>query len=80
MIILIKHQTQSVQKTVRTDIIKNQHKKLTLYSGTPLKRTPLGPTIVSAIARVSLAQGLVVDNAPPIIVIKHDSGQRKRMY
>ena len=37
------------------------------YSGTPLKRTPLGPMIVSAIARVSLAQGLVVDHTPPII-------------
>ena len=38
-------------------------KEKNYYSGTPLKRTPLGPTILSAVARVSLAQGLVVDHA-----------------
>ena len=45
------------------------------YSGTPLKWTPLGPTIVSAIARVSLAQGLVVDHAPPIIVANYNKAR-----
>ena len=43
-----------------------------MYSGTPLKRTPLGPKILSAIARVSLAQGLVVDHAPPTIAASYD--------
>ena len=42
------------------------------YSGIPLKRTPLGPTTVSAIARVSLAQGLVVDHGPSIIAANYD--------
>ena len=46
-----------------------------IYSGTPLKWTPLGPTIVSAIARVSLAQGLVVDHAPPIIAANYDKAR-----
>ena len=48
---------------------------LILYSGTPLKRTPLGPTILSAVARVSLAQGLVVDHAPPIIAANYDKAR-----
>ena len=42
------------------------------YSGTPLKRTPLGPKILSTVARYLLAQGLVVDHAPPTIVASHD--------
>ena len=46
-----------------------------VYSGTPLKRTPLRPTILSAVAMVSLAQGLVVDHAPPIIAANYDKAR-----
>ena len=38
------------------------------YSGTPLKRRPLGPKNFVRYSEVSLAQGLLVDHAPPIIV------------
>ena len=52
-----------------------KHKNIMYYSVTPLQRTPLGPTTVSTIARVSLAQGLVVDHAPPTIVANYDKAR-----
>ena len=42
------------------------------YNGTPLKWTPLGPKIVCC-SEVSLAQGLVVDHAPPTIAASYDN-------
>ena len=43
------------------------------YSGIPLKQTPLGPKILSAVAiALSLAQELMVDHAPPTIAASYD--------
>ena len=44
-----------------------------IYSGTPLKRTPLGPNILSFIASVvSFVQGVFVDHAPLNVVANYN--------
>ena len=54
-----------------------------IYSGTPLKQTPLGPKICLLNSEVFLAQGLVVDHAPPTIAASCDKAllwMTKRLY
>ena len=51
--------------------VDQQNNVSSIIQWNPLKRTPLGPMILSTVAR-SLAQGLVVDLAHPIVAASYD--------